>query len=330
MDHSNAFTANEIERLIAGSALSLLWEKLCAPWSDDWWRTEDEGEFEAAYIERETTIATLERVVLETCDTAYNEIAEGVAARGALQDEIAEGRLIVVFDGLSLREACYLKSQLRERRRKVELRYSFSALPSSTEAFCQKHLGVTSFSGLQNHVLRGFPADYCPDETRLNIPRASGALIAVGLPDPLLHRGRRGRTQVVSLQSAFTRTWAALEKILEAASDKEIVVTTDHGYIYTGRNYADPLWSLGGQEKGRQLAQVFGGGRAVDAAKIGDVQRVEWRDYVFCDGNQCLVKGRWLWPSSGAGEGVTHGGLSLIECLVPILTIQPTLAKTVA
>jgi len=320
--HSNTFTANEIERLIAGPALSLLWEKLCAPWSDDWWRTEDEDEFEAAYIERETVIAELERVVLETCDTAYNEIAEGVAARGALQDEIAEGRLIVVFDGLSLREACYLKSQLRERGRKVDLRYSFSALPSSTGTFCQKHFGIGSFSELHDRTLRGFPADYCPDETRLNIPRASGALIAVGLPDPLLHRGRRGRTQVVSLQSAFTRTWTALEKILEAASDKEIVVTTDHGYIYTGRNYNDLWWSLGNTGMGRQLAEVFRGGRVVDAAKISDAQRVEWRDYVFCDGNQCLVKGRWLWPSSGAGEGVTHEGLSLIECLVPMLLVR--------
>jgi hypothetical protein len=34
------------------------------------------------------------------------------------------------------------------------------------------------------------------------------------------------------------------------------------------------------------------------------------------------VKGCWLWPMPGQSDATLHGGLSLVECLVPLLRLQ--------
>ena len=46
------------------------------------------------------------------------------------------------------------------------------------------------------------------------------------------------------------------------------------------------------------------------------------RTYALFDDEGCYVRGRYHWSVQGPASDVTHYGLSLMECLVPVMTIR--------
>jgi hypothetical protein len=206
----------------------------------------------------------------------------------------------------------------------VEMGYAFAALPSETTAFCHKHFGVSSARALRGREFHGLPAAYAADETRVaeELPRGEGGLLWIGIPDPLMEGGKKGTKVVLPPLEAWRRTWQALETVLARAEGRQVWVTSDHGYIYRGPHYGDRFWSLGNTTTGQRLRDLFGGGRYRANLAPDEEQAATLRDYVWCgsDGGWA-VKGRWLWPSPGQAGATLHEGLSLVECLVPVLRI---------
>jgi len=322
---TSGFTLADVETLVRGQVLEMLWQRMCALWSGEWWDTDDSEAFEHAFGQREDALAELEFVVLQTSGAAYQALAEGIAARAPLSGDLAAGRLVAIFDGLSVREGCFLEERLRRAGQQVEMGYTFSHLPAETSGFCQRHLGVSSASALAGRAYRGLPAAYAADESRVaeQVPRGAGGLLWIGIPDPLMEGGKKGAKTVLPPLEAWQRTWQAMAAVLEGAGGREIWVTGDHGYIYRGPHYSDRFWSLGLAATGQRLRDLFGGGRYRAGLALDEEQAAALRDYVWCvPGGGCAVKGHWLWPMPGQSGATVHEGLSLVECLVPMLQIR--------
>jgi hypothetical protein len=298
---------------------------MCALWLGNWWDTADSEAFERAFCQREDALAELEFAVLQTSGAAYQALAEGIAARHPLTDDLAEGRWVVIFDGLSVREGCFLWERLRQEGHPIEMSYTFATLPAETTTFCQRHFGVASAKAVGGREINGFPTTYAADETRVaeELPRGEGGLLWIGIPDPLMEGGKKGTKTILEPLEAWRRTWQAMVTVLEGAGGREVWVTGDHGYIYRGPNYSDRFWSLGDTATGRRLRDLFGGGRHKADLELDEEQATSLRDYVWPDpAGGYAVKGRWLWPMPGQTGATLHEGLSLVECLVPVLRIK--------
>ena len=322
---TKGFTLADVDALIHGQALDILWQRMCALWTGGWWDTDDSEAFERAFCQREDDLAELEFAVLQTSGAAYQALAEGIAARPPLSEDLADGRLVVIFDGLSVREGCFLWERLRREGYEVEMGYTFATLPAETTTFCQRHFGLNSAKALDGREINGFSAAYAADETCVaeELPRATGGLLWIGIPDPLMEGGKKGAKTILEPLEAWQRTWQAMTTVLEGGSGREIWVTSDHGYIYRGPRYTDRFWSLGSTTTGRRLRDLFGGGRYKADLELDEEQATALRDYVWPDpGGGYAVKGRWLWPMPGQTGAILHEGLSLIECLVPLLRLQ--------
>ncbi len=315
----------DVQALIEYQPLDVVWQRMCALWAGDWWDTDDGEVFERAFCQREDALAELEFVLLQTSQAVYQALAEGIATRSRLADDLAEGRLVVVFDGLSVREGCFLRERLRREGHQVEMSYTFATLPAKTSTFCQKHFGVSSAKALGGREINGFPAAYAAEETRVaeELSPAAGGLLWIGIPDPLMEGGKKGAKTILEPLEAWQRTWQAMSTVLEGAAGREIWVTGDHGYIYRGPRYSDRFWSLGRTQAGQQLKELFGGGRHKSDVELDEEQAVALRDVLWPDpAGGYAVKGRWLWPMPGQTGAILHEGLSLVECLVPTLRIK--------
>lgn len=309
-DSRTGLTVAEVERLIQGPVLDTLWQRMCALWSGDWWNTNDTETFAKAFCQREDALAGLEFTVLQTSARAY--------------EALAAGRLIVIFDGLSVREGSFLTERLRREGYQVDISYTFSNLPSETSTFCQRHFGVGSAKALAGQSYNGLPVAYAADETRVaEVFQGNGGLLWIGIPDPLMEGGKKGLKTILEPLTAWQRTWQAMTAVLEGADGREIWVTSDHGYIYRGPNYRDLFWSLGETSTSSRLKDLFGGGRYKADLKLDEKEATALRDYVWPHPTGgYAVKGRWLWPMPGQTGATLHEGLSLVECLVPLLRIK--------
>lgn len=322
---TKGFTLADVNALIRGQGLDILWQRMCALWTGEWWDTNDTEAFEWAFCQREDALAELEFTVLQTSGAAYRALAEGIAARPPLSDDLVERRLVVVFDGLSVREGCFLWERLRREGVQVEMGYTFATLPAETTTFCQQHFGVASAKALSGREINGLPAAYAADEIRVaeELPPAPGGLLWIGIPDPLMEGGKKGAKTILEPLEAWQRTWQAMTTVLEDAGGREIWVTGDHGYIYRGPRYTDRFWSLGKTLAGKHLRELFGGKRYKADLELDKGQATALRDYVWSHlDSGYAVKGRWLWPMPGQTGAILHEGLSLVECLVPMLKIR--------
>ena len=90
---------------------------------------------------------------------------------------------MVVFDGLSVREGCFLWEQLQRQGYQIEIGYTFATLPAETSTFCQEHFGLLSAKALGGREINGFPAAYAADESHVaeDLPQGEGGLLWIGI-----------------------------------------------------------------------------------------------------------------------------------------------------
>jgi len=106
-----------------------------------------------------------------------------------------------------------------------------------------------------------------------------------------------------------------LRAILAADTVLPLIVTSDHGYVWQG---GTAFWGVQGDEE-RVLAKHFRQGRLTREAAV---QLVTHTDKAWVSGQTAAARGRFAW--GGKVKGPTklykHGGVSLMECVVPWVT----------
>lgn len=219
-----------------------------------------------------------------------------------------ENEKLVLLDMLSIREAVLLKEHLENKGYEVELDYSFSAIPSKTEAFKKKidlpqkkkEYKFKKIKDSQNFSLNG-------DED----------FIWSRFPDDWLEDVQKGKSIRSSEKEVYKDTEEHLDKILEQLEGEEIVVTSDHGY-----NVAKPAFQFNlAKEDQQKIKEVMGNNRAVKDEEVDADKLVDARFLIRYDG-WLMAQSRNIWPISGNYAVYQHGGVSILECMTPKLKIK--------
>lgn len=238
----------------------------------------------------------LSRIFFEIYDYLYKSISESSR----------DFKLpLIIMDGMSIREGNLLVRDLKSNGYNI-LKYSYtlSALPSITLSFREilpeKYKKYIEVRGeIPPHIDQGIP-------------------IWVSYPDQILHHAR----EVLKPHEAYEKTRNLILELLKQMEKGSVVtITSDHGYINAGAGW--PVES----EVENILNKIFKKGKGYRFVKLEEVtDRAELErlsKYVFVDEEKeyCYVKGRYIWFKLGK-DVITHGGLSLMENIVPYIEVE--------
>ena len=209
---------------------------------------------------------------------------------------------ILIFDGFSIRELLLFRKVFNDR-----LRYTVgkAPAPTTTENVTKKIFQITSLkealTGTKLYWGRKWKGEVIEDIT--NPPRIGnqrGLMFLTYYPDSPLHHAISYGTAFVQDVSNVMKQMIRL--VTELSKNSPLVLSGDHGYIYIGDNPNKFLW-LPYRRKER-----FGEEYAAN--------------FIEVDGLKVAV-GRFHAPVSRRSRAVIiHGGVSLSESLVPIITIE--------
>jgi hypothetical protein len=284
------------------------------------WQADDADDITAFFTRCERETNRLEHFVLETFFDIYDLLLAQVRqGRGQSRFEGATGP-IIILDGCSIREANLLIGRLQEAGyRFTGYSYALSELPSGTMAFNRNVFGTARVASLRQwcqYQVVSIESGQLP----ALFPVEPEVLVWISYPDELLHKVRG---EAITPQEAFEKTAKVLLDTLDGLETDEFFVTSDHGYLYVEN--ATLFWSAG--QDAKVLRQLFGGQRAVPAGDVGPQfdslrQVPKPRTYALFDDEGCYVRGRYHWSVQGPASDIAHGGISLMECLVPVMRIR--------
>lgn len=219
---------------------------------------------------------------------------------------------LVIFDALSLRELPAVMEVFGEVGVEAEVGYSLSCVPSDTTEFAQEHFqagGPSAIGGslfanglAYRHVKKqDWQPDFAADERK----RVVWALY----PDNVFNLDHGA---ISYGQHIVQPVQDILRAILAADPVLPLIVTSDHGYVWQG---GTAFWGVQGDEE-RVLANHFKQGRLTREATV---QLVTGTDKAWVSGQTAAARGRFAWGGKvkGATKLYKHGGVSLMECVVP-------------
>lgn len=271
--------------------VAVIWEYL-----QDLWRPEEEPG-ETYFKQGEQRTMYLEKVLGAAYPELYREILPHRCSRCNLDVESAEVP-IIWMDALSLREALLL---CRDLDADCELSFAYSRLPSETTFY--KEAIFTPWQAKTVEI---------KDVNRLSLDGDEQG-VWCPIPDKELE-DIKGRVKVRTQTDIYEKSRDVLVDICEALYGNEFLVTSDHGYISTETHFLP----LSRRVRGAMQA-IFGASRYVEAGTRAD-EPIE-AGYIVQHGGYYLVGNRYAWATRGKYQVMLHGGISLLECLVPVLRI---------
>jgi len=285
------------------------------------WQADDVDDVNTFFTKCERETNRLEHFVLETFFDVYDLLLAQVRqGRGRSRFEGTTGP-IIILDGCSIREANLLMGRLKEASYQVaDYRYALSEVPSGTMAFNRNVFGTARVASLRQwrkYQVVSIESGQLP----ALFPVEREVLVWISYPDELLHKVQG---EAVTPQEAFDKTAKVLLDTLDGLETDGFFVTSDHGYLYVEN--ATLFWKASGDDE-KVLRQLFGGRRTVPAGDVGPQfdrlrQVPKPRTYALFDDEGCYVRGRYHWSVQGPASDIVHGGLSLMECLVPVMSVR--------
>lgn len=317
-----ALDSRFVQRLLtAADPLEVIWEEMLALWQAE----SLPADLVAFYNRQEETFSRLEELLYHGYFEVYDLLLEraGQQDGGYVRERLHGDAVVIVADSLSVREPGLLSLWLGERRWEARVEdFAVAPFPTTTESLAEKLLGTNPAGGRDSAA---FAYRYVTGPEQIPaLPAGRPTLVWLRLPDTGLEKITVA--QATTVADAFDGTVQTLERLLEATSDRQVFVTSDHGYLYalSPTHY----WSLP-TEVEQAVRKVFPReSRAQPRTKEEtrdlrhyESQTPESRFFAFSRSHVGL-RGRYWWASESANDRCTaHGGLSLAEALVPILTV---------
>lgn len=240
------------------------------------------------------------------------------------------GKAVLILDGLSLRELPWLLKQAEERGyRKKEAVVRGTELPAETTPFANS-LGFGQRSALENngagaaHQLKGaftissnLPWLECVDM----VGSQESVVFWHHWPDERLHdlavpgAGLQKLAKEIHATFSASDFWQLIERL---STGRTLLVTSDHGYAATGL-FPD----LVDKDQANYMKSVFRSGRSsADMTTPGSwVPPIDLHLHTVHGGYR-YVLGRRKWKSAAGYPALQHGGLSLLEVLVPYVILH--------
>jgi hypothetical protein len=269
---------------------------------DIWLRKVQEkvGEF---YYKGEEDVKDFEELVLKSFDEFYYIFAKACVNEPSVLQKEKEGSSFVVMDGMSFREGVLVYDMLRREGYETRIGYGFSAVPSDTHTFREKmDVSMDNFKAIKSH----------------KSIRVSGdeRYVWSYFPDIMLDRIHVGHAVISSLEGMYDITAKIVKTLVGKLKAGRIVILSDHGYI---RSEAGFVFPVSRKAKGK-LQNVFGSKRFIPMDDI-DLSDLVDAGYVIECAGYYVTKSRYVWPVKGRYSIYLHGGLSLMECLTPVIEV---------
>ncbi len=255
------------------------------------------------YYKGEEEVRDFEEFILKSYWEFYS-----LFAKASLEEkdvfQLYPDAAIVIMDGMSIRESALLYKSLKSKGYDVKHELNFSAVPSDTEFFRGKiKKSMSDFSQISN-----------PENIRLT---SDERYIWSYFPDVMLDKIKTGHTVISSLEELYKIVEKIVLEILSKLKSERIIITSDHGYIRTEAGFVFPV----SEKAKRKFQQIFGSKRYVEMDNL-DVEDLIKEGYVKEFNGYYITKSRYLWPVPGKYSIYIHGGLSLMECFVPVLEVE--------
>jgi len=260
----------------------------------------------ASYQRLEDELSRFEEWLHEVWGTAFYRLLVGEPEQRSLPIayRIAgeRGANILVADGLSVREFLVLKKALPGR---VAYSAGRATHPTITSVAARSFFGTNSledaFHG--SRLIEGYEWS-CQVISDVRSPPKIGVRKNLSLltyyPDAPLHDVVKYR--VAEIQDVSRVIGNLVQLISGLAQVSDLIVTGDHGYIFLGKSPNRYLWRWIGR------TDRHGGSYGSHGLDVGGVQ---------------VAMGRLHAPDvRKSGAFIVHGGVSLTESLVPIITVR--------
>jgi hypothetical protein len=270
------------------------------------------GDLFAYLREGEHAASTLEHEVY----AIYSDVCALLEADDARRDRVAEVHqreqyTLLLIDGLSLRELPLIEQVLAAHDLTPEVGFALAPLPTETSDFARRHYNASGPSEIASRAHRypfafrhvaseGWHPDFSPAERR--------RFVWYAFPDDYSHL-----KQTDYARHVVQPVEAILNAVLEDPTlVHPLAITSDHGYLWQGGRCT---WPVADADERAVLAEHFKLGRSTRAAT--DALAATGKAWVR--GNVGAARGRFAWGGivRGAGSLFKHGGVSLMECLVP-------------
>jgi hypothetical protein len=284
-------------------------------------------------IKREKAMVSIETIIAGAAWDLWYSFEDSVPKTARLIQDFwssnLNGKAVLIIDGLSMREMPFLIDQGNKRGYTIhQSTISSSALPSDTTFFA-KSLGFSSRSELsnnsagKNHYLDGAVTD-CVDlpwEDCVNLISSEPNWVLWHTKfDDLIHEyngpGKGIRELCNKSEEHFTSDafWSLIYRL---SNGRKVVITSDHGYASTG-DFNNITGEQGDYLKATYKSQRYtkcGESRIASTPPLDILLSSENGEFQY-------VLGRRKWKSTGGYPTLAHGGLSLMETLVPYIEIS--------
>lgn len=289
---------------------------------------------DAVVIKRDRGLTELDNIISGSSWDLWHDFESVVPkASKAIVDfwtKTPGGKAVLILDGLSLREAPWLLEQAKQRGYKLhEAGVRGSELPAETTPFANS-LGFGQRSSLENngagsaHKLKGAFTVSCnlPWQECIDLVGSQEAVIFWHhWPDERLHTldgpgaGLHKLTKEIHAGLTSDDFWLLIERL---CTGRKLLITSDHGYAATGM-FPD----LTDKDQVGYMKSLFKSGRS-SSEKVSDGSWVPPIDLRLTTdhGEHRYVLGRRKWKSAAGYPTLQHGGLSLLEVLVPMVVIS--------
>lgn len=284
-------------------------------------------------VQRDRDIADLDLVLASSCWDMWHGFVQAVprASCGLVDfwQSVTGGKAVLILDALSVRECpCIIENATSRGYKLLESSIRGSELPGDTTEFA-KSLGFSQRSSLENngaggaHKLNGAFTDCVNlpwEQCESLVGHHSSVVIWHYWLDDKLHElsapGKGLHNLAKAARDAFSSDefWRLIESLTQG---RELVITGDHGYAASGL-----FQDAGDKDQSDFLKDVFRSGRSTSDT----MQQGSWMPPVSLvvssvHGDYQYVLGRRKWKSAGGYPTLTHGGLSLLEVLVPFIRL---------
>jgi len=240
-------------------------------------------------------------------------------------DTVSGGKAVLVLDALSLRELFILKEAAMARNiNMTNLFVTAAECPSSTDEFA-KALGASGRGSIANNSkgtsFKPFNANCYTDVCRIAfedcaIPAVPNVFIWHSWLDDLIHQ----TSMPDILEKKVSQTlqsdgfWSFIDNMRQG---RRLLITSDHGYAM-GRNFSSQIDDLHATEI---LRKQFGAKR-YSALLPGEIINTI-PPVTMIHNNHIVIIGQNKWKVQGGYPNICHGGMSLLEALVPWIELEP-------
>jgi hypothetical protein len=292
-----------------------------------WSQTRFESLDPESYLsDGEKQVYQLEELLSAAADRFYDELAGAAAHKSSILDRasLSQPTAFVIFDGTSLREVpLFLRMAAESGHSVIEQGVAYSALPSNTVEFVEQRLlgkaiGPKELPHRKELKEKGVRAYYfdAPIRTHQISPDENPTLILWSAFPDVTYQDSTARFphHFAGILPLFETAWK--NTVMQVPRGYRIILTSDHGYIFFGAGLSSNRRSNAGDVVDQDRSKRFAENEPLPAPDR-DLQ-------IFPERRLAMLRGRIKNRPKGpaANRLYRHGGLSLMEMLLPWLVLE--------